>query len=487
MKGASDFFVICILQSVIAIAIRMCVSLNDYSGAGKKPMYGDYEAQRHWMEITYNLPVKEWYVNSTSNDLMYWGLDYPPLTAYHSWVCGYIAHKINPQWVKLKASRGFESYEHKLFMRYTVLAVDILIFFPVVFLLFKQMEPDEKHCNKGVLMTLLYPGLILIDHGHFQYNCVSLGFLLLGVLFLSRSCDLLGSLAFCLALNYKQMELYHAMPFFCYLLGLCLHNKNQNGFFRLLKIGITVILSFAICWLPFLSTTESALQVLNRLFPFARGLYEDKVSNVWCALSVVIKLKNIFTVDKIILMCLASTLILLLPSAIDLLWRPNIERFKLALINSSLVFFLFSFQVHEKSILIPAIVVCLQMKTDPFWCVWFGIVSTFSMLPLLIKDGLTTAFIGTTILYLLVTMSLYDVFTYKGWKRSIQKLVFTMSVLGMVALTVGSLAVKPPVHLPDLFPVLVSVYSCLHFLLFLVYFHYRQLTIASVPVKKKNS
>lgn len=46
------------------------------------------------------------------------------------------------------------------------------------------------------------------------------------------------------------------------------------SFFRLLKIGITVILSFAICWLPFLSTTESALQVLNRLFPFARGLYE---------------------------------------------------------------------------------------------------------------------------------------------------------------------------------------------------------------------
>lgn len=25
-------------------------------------MYGDYEAQRHWQEITYNLPVKHWYV-----------------------------------------------------------------------------------------------------------------------------------------------------------------------------------------------------------------------------------------------------------------------------------------------------------------------------------------------------------------------------------------------------------------------------------------
>ena len=29
-------------------------------GAGKPPMFGDYEAQRHWMEITFNLPVQEW-------------------------------------------------------------------------------------------------------------------------------------------------------------------------------------------------------------------------------------------------------------------------------------------------------------------------------------------------------------------------------------------------------------------------------------------
>ena len=31
------------------------------AGAGKPPMFGDYEAQRHWMEITYNLPIREWY------------------------------------------------------------------------------------------------------------------------------------------------------------------------------------------------------------------------------------------------------------------------------------------------------------------------------------------------------------------------------------------------------------------------------------------
>ena len=25
-------------------------------------MYGDYEAQRHWMEITVHLPINEWFV-----------------------------------------------------------------------------------------------------------------------------------------------------------------------------------------------------------------------------------------------------------------------------------------------------------------------------------------------------------------------------------------------------------------------------------------
>ena len=53
-------------------------------------MYGDYEAQRHWMEITFNLNIFEWYWNTTNNDLLYWGLDYPPLTAYHSCLMGYM-------------------------------------------------------------------------------------------------------------------------------------------------------------------------------------------------------------------------------------------------------------------------------------------------------------------------------------------------------------------------------------------------------------
>jgi alpha-1,3-glucosyltransferase len=77
-------------------------------GYQKPPMFGDFEAQRHWMEITVNLPVREWYdehlflphvqmstarfryQQTERNNLTYWGLDYPLLTAYHSYVCGWM-------------------------------------------------------------------------------------------------------------------------------------------------------------------------------------------------------------------------------------------------------------------------------------------------------------------------------------------------------------------------------------------------------------
>lgn len=36
------------------------------------------------MELTLHLPLSRWY----EYDLQYWGLDYPPLTAYVSWACG---------------------------------------------------------------------------------------------------------------------------------------------------------------------------------------------------------------------------------------------------------------------------------------------------------------------------------------------------------------------------------------------------------------
>uniref|UniRef100_A0A8C5B5W3 Alpha-1,3-glucosyltransferase n=1 Tax=Gadus morhua TaxID=8049 RepID=A0A8C5B5W3_GADMO len=264
------------MSILLGVLVRWGVSFNSYSGAGKPPMFGDYEAQRHWQEVTYNLPIQEWYFNTTDNDLNYWGLDYPPLTAFHSLLCAHVAKLINPEWVKLLGSRGYESPAHKLFMRATVLAADLLVYIPAVVLYCCYLTNGSTNKKVGTLLCiLLYPGLILIDYGHFQYNGLSLGLTLWGVLGLGLGWDALGSLAFSLALNYKQMELYHALPFFCYLLGKCARQGlTGRGLFSLVKIAVTVLVTFALCWLPFLSDPEQALQVLRRIFPVARGLFE---------------------------------------------------------------------------------------------------------------------------------------------------------------------------------------------------------------------
>lgn len=44
-----------------ALILRCMVSLWPYSGQGDYPIYGDFEAQRHWMEITTALPLHQWY------------------------------------------------------------------------------------------------------------------------------------------------------------------------------------------------------------------------------------------------------------------------------------------------------------------------------------------------------------------------------------------------------------------------------------------
>ncbi|XP_071781756.1 dolichyl pyrophosphate Man9GlcNAc2 alpha-1,3-glucosyltransferase [Centroberyx gerrardi] len=479
---------ICVLLGLTA---RWGVSLNSYSGAGKPPMFGDYEAQRHWQEVTYNLPVQEWYVNTTDNDLNYWGLDYPPLTAYHSLLCAHVGKLINPEWVELHKSRGHESPAHKLFMRATVLVADLLIYIPAVVLYCFYLTDGssrKKVCN--LLCFLLYPGLILIDYGHFQYNGVSLGLALWGVLALGLGWDVLGSLAFSLALNYKQMELYHALPFFCYLLGKSVKLGPGRGLFLLVRVAVTVLVTFALCWLPFLSDPSQALQVVRRIFPVARGLFEDKVANTWCSLNILIKIRSILSTDSQLYLSFAFTLLAVLPSSIRLLTKPTFWQFKLALVNSSLAFFLFSYQVHEKSILLASLPVCLLLNDLPLMAIWFLQASTFSMLPLFLKDGLLVPYVATSLAFLFLSTYLLSALEHSsedelrlgGYRRllfclprldlaCIVRWKFYISMVVMVGLSITTVALVPPPRLPDLFPVLVSVFAFQHFLGTLIYFN----------------
>ncbi|KAJ7986298.1 hypothetical protein DPEC_G00338480 [Dallia pectoralis] len=308
---------------------------------------------------------------------------------------------------------------------------------------------------------------------------------------------MLGSLAFVLAVNYKQMELYHSLPFFCYLLGRCFkQGLRGRGLFLLVKIGVTVLVTFALCWFPFLADPGQTAQVLHRLFPVARGLFEDKVANTWCSLNVLLKIKTILSSDTQLYLSLAATLLAVLPSSIKLLTKPTLWQFKLALVNSSLAFFLFSFQVHEKSILLPALPVCLLLSDLPLPAIWFLQTSVFSMLPLFLKDGLFVPYAVTSSAFLFYSVYLLSAPQHSSEKPSrlkpysrldldrLARWTFYLSVAAMAGLSFTSVALAPPASLPDLFPLLVAVFSFLHFLGLLLYFNVVQITEPPSPRRR---
>ena len=143
-NGLPKSLIIAVLASLLFL--RALVGLHPHSGQnnyhGSKVAFGgDYEAQRHWMELTLHLPIGEWYWY----DLEYWGLDYPPLTAYVSYLCGVGSSLlVGPESMALDDSRGYEDASHKAYMRATVWVLDLALYFPAVWLIAKRAYGDNK-------------------------------------------------------------------------------------------------------------------------------------------------------------------------------------------------------------------------------------------------------------------------------------------------------------------------------------------------------
>lgn len=361
-----------------SLSIKSAVGRWGYSGKGAYPMCGDFEAQRHWMEVTSHLPIGDWYRNTTENDLLYWGLDYPPLTAYVSWAYGMLAKYIYPDLVRLEISRTFEKPAGKVYMRSSVLLADIMILIPAItysldlLIRYQRGKEIQIMTTEGIerpqfrlssflllLICLCSPANVLVDHGHFQYNGVCIGLALLGAVSILKDKDIIGSILFCLSLNFKQMALYYAPVFFFVLLRKCYDKPTgQQRFFHLFKIGSSVLLTFAALWWPFCvyaheseTCVSSLLQVLSRQFPFSRGIFEDKVANIWYSMSIIFDFRKHFSIPQMAQMSLCLTLLLLSPIAVELMRKKVTPlRFILALLNCSMTFFLASFQVTYASV-----------------------------------------------------------------------------------------------------------------------------------------
>ncbi|KAI0365736.1 hypothetical protein BV20DRAFT_972820 [Pilatotrama ljubarskyi] len=461
---------------LVSVWVKWAVGLGSYSGQRTPPMYGDYEAQRHWMELTIHLPVRQWY----TYDLQYWGLDYPPLTAYVSWLCGIVGARIDPSWFALDRSRGVETPSSKVFMRSTVLAFDTLIYLPALFTFTKtwQATRSSRRQELALAMLLFQPALILIDFGHFQYNSVMLGFTLLAANFFAMERDLLGAVCFVLSLGFKQMALYYAPAIGGYLLAKCVCLGPSKGTRLFNRLALVTVASFILLFLPFIppfAPVRSILDPLTRIFPFNRGLFEDKVANFWCATNVVLKWKFWASQGFLVKLSAALTALGFMPAVVTLLvsaYRlqarnathdtkitqptPLLPLLPYALLTSSLSFFLFSFQVHEKTILVPLLPMTLLLSGSSPDEQTFQLgmlmnnVAVFSMWPLLKRDGLGLQYVALLVFW----NRLVGYNPIKFSKGSLLQLLSIAVYAACVALHLAELLFAPPAHLPDIFPVL---------------------------------
>ncbi|KAJ3570917.1 hypothetical protein NPX13_g5562 [Xylaria arbuscula] len=495
-----------ILPLILMVAglFRWAAGLWGYSGQDKPPMYGDYEAQRHWMEITTHLLISQWYFH----DLQWWGLDYPPLTAYHSWLLGRIGSFIDPSWFALYTSRGSDDPTLKIFMRATVIVSEYLIYVPAVVVFTRRYSQlfgvAQWPASLALVAILLQPSTILIDHIHFQYNTVMLGFVVASMSSMLAGRYMWASIFFVGALGFKQMALYYAPAVFAFLLGTCISPKiNLSRFFG---IAAATAASFAILVLPFILGTiydqnrgvvsrpdlegayvplpiftfltpyldtsaayypvvEQLVQMIHRVFPFARGLFEDKVANFWCAANVVIKLRG-YPTELLQKASLLATLAAITPPCAVLLVKPRKELLPYAFAATAWGFFLFSYQVHEKSVLLPLLPMTLLLagkqglgKEVRSWVGFANTLGAWTMYPLLDRVGLKVPFVVLTSLWeYLLGLPPFSTSAYfpKGQSIVVQWGTFLVHALFYVAMTAWHIAeqtITPPSDKPDLWVV----------------------------------
>lgn len=551
-----------------ALTLRAALALWPHSGRGQPPMFGDLEAQRHWAEIAINLPAGNWYVNSTANDLNYWGLDYPPATAYAAWLVGRAAQAVAPSVVAPGASRGDESPAAVALMRASALVFDALSYMPAVVAYLALAQPvwrrDPTSPRAALLreaaLLLALPALVLIDHGHFQWNSLSLGLAVAAVTALARRWWLTGAAAFALALNVKQMQLYYAPALFVFLLAACARGgagavlplpllpagwrggsvSFASAAVAVAGVGAVVAAVFAALWAPFcvgapleLGCAGGLAAVLRRQFPFDRSLFEDKVSNLWCAAEPALRLRaRIYAAGpaeghdiraRVAALSAGLTAAMMAPALVGLArrlwahwkvglavmgdrdgdggeagrrgaagrrlaqppaaaadsdghpaaWAPH-EWLLLAMACTSLAFFLASYQVHEKGVLLPLLPVALLRHRLPLAAAWLSLAAVWSMWPLLAKDGLLApAAVVCAAHAALGWPSASDVVAGDGafaaaatrgrvparvaarWLTA----AAAASLAGMGGLSAAAALVPPPARLPDIHSYASAVYS----------------------------
>ncbi|XP_037932461.1 probable dolichyl pyrophosphate Glc1Man9GlcNAc2 alpha-1,3-glucosyltransferase [Teleopsis dalmanni] len=366
----------------------------------------DFEVHRNWLAITHSLPFNRWYYDATSE----WTLDYPPFFAYLEWGLSKIAYLIDPKMLQLN-NLNYCSSETKHFQRISVMALDFVYALGVISCLkvLRISKKSHKHFTAEVLL-LFNVGLLFLDHIHFQYNGFLYGILLLSISFLLEERYLWSAFTFSILLNFKHIFLYVAPVYAVYLLKFYCLNKTQTFVGKFLKLIVVGSLPFVVSFGPFWNHLP---QILNRLFPFKRGLtHAYWAPNIWAIYNSIDKFAAIALAkpksgssttsglvqeyDHIVLpkvtpiITFVLTILFMLPVLLKLLFYTKKSEsgivFLRAVVLCSCTSFMFGWHVHEKAILMSLLPLCflsILNSKDASYCIWFSIIGYFSLFPLL--------------------------------------------------------------------------------------------------------
>jgi alpha-1,3-glucosyltransferase len=409
---------------------------------------------------------------------------------------------INPSWFELYESRGLDDPSLKVYMRATVFVSEYLIYIPAVVIFLRRFSRLDGvniwESSIALVAILMQPATILIDHGHFQYNTVMLGFTVATLSSMVAGRPLWGCVFFVGALGFKQMALFYAPAIFAYLLGICLFPRIN--IVRFLAIALTTLAAFAVLYLPLLSGAAydayrgisqdklplspimeslpidwdtqawyyplvlQLTQSIHRIFPFSRGLFEDKVANIWCTVHTIHKLHR-YPIELLQRLALVATSAAILPPCLIIFFQPKRSLLPLAFAAVSWGFFLCSYQVHEKNVLLPLLPMTLLLSGKegllPSTRAWVGLANmlgVWTMFPLLKRDELRIPYFVISLLWAyLVGLPPVSFSAYHEGSRSglnlFSKIIHVNIYVAMVGWHIAEAFFPPPDNKPDLWVV----------------------------------
>ncbi|XP_026491349.1 probable dolichyl pyrophosphate Glc1Man9GlcNAc2 alpha-1,3-glucosyltransferase [Vanessa tameamea] len=421
------------------------------------PLYRstDFEVHRNWLAVTNNRTIDQWYYDETSE----WTLDYPPFFAWLEYGLSHIAKVFDPEMVKLE-NLNYASDMTVLFQRLSVIVLDFVFIYGT--------KSCSQLLNEGNLLVFILlvtnPGLLMVDHIHFQYNGFLFGILLLSISNMITSNFIATAFWFAVLLNFKHIFLYVAPVYVVYMLrAYCFTVSSNDGVHtpwysfsltNLIKLALTVISVFCLSFGPFI---DQLPQVFSRLFPFKRGLcHAYWAPNFWALYNIADKILQklclkfgipvaiteasmtgglVQEFEHAVLptitpsIAFAITAISMIPALIKL-WHLGADRgyrclsFVRCLTLCATCAFMFGWHVHEKAILmilIPLSFLSVLGDIDCNLFLFISVVGNYSLFPLLYPKNLLSIKIFILLTHIAIAFcyipALYELIRIKPHKK----------------------------------------------------------------------